>query len=147
MNDMNYDEYTVDQLIEATTELNDRVDTLFTRLARIECTAHGDGIAATVNLEGRLVDLTLTAQAVALPADELAAEVFRLTQEAAAAALAEGLDALTPVAGEDLAAELRALIDARPKPTVPTAPVAEPPRRTLDESDDFSAVETWAVPR
>jgi hypothetical protein len=112
---VSYAEYTVDELIEAATELNDRADALFGRLARIERTARGDGIAATVNLEGRLVDLTLSAQAVALPPEELAAEIFHLTQEASGAALADGLDALAPVAGEELAAELRALIDARPQ--------------------------------
>lgn len=143
---VSYDEYTVEELIDAAGELDDRVGTLFTRLAGITRTAHGDGIAAgiaaTVNLEGRLIDLTLSAQAMTLTPDELAAEIFRLTQEASAEALAEGLDALTPVAGEDLTALLRAELDvdppASPSPSTPPAPVAD---------EDLSSVASWALPR
>ncbi|GAB3463966.1 hypothetical protein [Actinophytocola sediminis] len=126
---MNPDTDAEDRLVD---ELNDNVDELFTRLAGIECTAHGDGIATTVNLDGRLTGLTLSATAVTLPPDELAAEIFRLTQEASATALAEGLGALTPVAGEELTARLRAEIDAHTSP----APRAG--------DDDFTPA-TWAV--
>lgn len=96
-------------------------DALFTRLAGIEVTARGGGVAATVNLEGRLTGLTLSPEVLALTPDELAERIFRLTQEASATALSEGFDALVPVVGEDVTARLRAEIDSYP-------PVVSPPR-------------------
>ena len=148
---MGYETYTVDQLVDATAALNDQADGLFDTLGRITATAAGSsGVEVRVNLEGRLLSLDLSPEAMALEPDELAAEIFRLTQEASAAALSDGLAALEPVAGEELTAELSEIIAARPSAPVPApAPTerAPAPVRTLDHADDFSAVESWALPR
>jgi hypothetical protein len=123
-------ELSVDELIELSTQATPEV---FTQLSAITGTATTDGITATVNLEGRLVALALEPQALAAGPDRLAAEIFRLVQEASAAALNTGIEILAPAAGEELAAELRALV------------LPEPARRSVE--DDFSTIETWAVPR
>jgi hypothetical protein len=151
------DSYSVDELLEANTTLNERADGLFDRLARVSATAADRGVEVRVNLEGRLVGLDLTVEAMTLPPDELAAEIFRLTQEASAAALADGLAALEPVAGEELTSELSDIIGARPRPaeapvrerTLELVPDPSPaaPARTLDDHEDFSTVESWALPR
>jgi hypothetical protein len=125
MNDL-----TVDELIELSEQA-----TVFAPLSEITATAATDGITATVNLEGRLIALTLEPHALAAGPGPLAAEIFRLVQEASAAALNKGIEVLAPVAGEELAAELRSLV--LPAPPVSTSPTVE---------DDFSTVETWAVP-
>lgn len=121
-------ELTVDELVEQVTP------EVFAPLSAVTATATGEGITATVNLEGRLIDLTLDPHALAAGPGPLAAEIFRLVQEASAVALNRGIEILAPVAGEELAAELRALV--LPEPTKPNPPAA----------DDFSTVETWAVP-
>jgi hypothetical protein len=124
----------VDELLAAGAALNERADRLFERLDRIRATAADRGIEVRVNLEGRPVALTLSAAAMRLPPDELAAEIFRLAQEASAAALAEGLAAIEPVVGEELTAERSDVGAVRPRE--PTCP-----------PDDFSAIESWALPR
>ena len=127
-------ELTVDELIELSTRSAPEV---FTALSAITARASGDGIEVTVNLEGRLIALELAPHALAAGPGPLAAEIFRLVQEASATALNAGIEVLAPAAGDDLAAELRALVLPAP------APVS--PRPAPD--DDFSEVETWAVPR
>ncbi|HEV7649656.1 MAG TPA: hypothetical protein VGP26_16040 [Actinophytocola sp.] len=157
---MTYEAYTVDRLLEANAAMNERADGLFERLGRISAAAADKGVEVRVNLEGRLVGLDLSVEAMGLAPDELAAEIFRLTQEASAAALSQGLAALEPVAGEELTAELSEVIAGRPRPAPPAARPAKPaevvevstaapaPRvRTLDDHEDFSAVESWALPR
>jgi len=126
-------ELSVDELIDLSTEATPAI---FTTLSAITATATGDGISATVNLEGRLVALTLEPHALAVGPGPLATEIFRLVQEASATALNTGIEVLAPVAGDDLAAELRALVLPQPVPA-PARPAPE---------DDFSSVETWAVP-
>jgi hypothetical protein len=145
-------DYTVDELLDANATMNERTDGLFERLGRIATSAADRGVEVRVNLEGRLVALDLSGEAMTLAPDELAGVIFRLTQEASAAALSEGLAALEPVAGAELTAELSEIIAGRPRPSVPTdepdADSPETPRpRTLDEQDDFSAIESWALPR
>ncbi len=153
-----YESYTVEALLEASAAMNERADGLFERLGRICASASGRGVEVRVNLEGRLVDLDLSVEAMGLEPEELAAEIFRLTQEASAAALSDGLAALEPVAGEELTAHLSEVIAARPQPPVAVrvpepvpaaAPAPTGPARTvsLDESEDFSAIESWALPR
>lgn len=149
---MSDDGYTVDELVEANAAMNEQADGLFDRLGRISVSAADGGIEVRVNLEGRLIGLDLTPDALALEPAELAAEIFRLTQQASATALAEGLDALEPVAGEELTAELSEIIGARPRPAPQRVeprpePVPASRPRTLDDHDDFSAVESWALPR
>jgi hypothetical protein len=150
-----YESYTVEQLLDANTAMNERADGLFERLGRISSAASGRGVEVRVNLEGRLIALDLSVEAMDLEPAELAAEIFRLTQEASAAALSEGLAALEPVAGPELTGELTEMIGARPKPAPAPAPVeipvvattSRPPARPLDDQDDFSAIESWALPR
>jgi hypothetical protein len=117
------------------------VDGLFDRLASITASAADEehGIEATVNLDGKLVGLSLAPQALSLAPDRLAAAVFTVTQRAAAVALREGLELVAPVAGEELTAELTELVESHPG-----AP-ATPEPRPLKE--DFSTIETWALPR
>lgn len=126
-------ELSVDELIELSTQTQPEI---FTVLSAITATATGDGISATVNLEGRLIALTLDPHALAAAPEILAADIFRLVQEASATALNSGIEALAPAAGEELAAELRALALPEPAPARPRPPT----------EDDFSTVETWAVP-
>lgn len=150
---MTYETYSVDQLLDANAAANERVDGLFERLGRISASAAGRGVEVRVNLEGRLIGLDLSVEAMGLAAEELAAEIFRLTQEASAAALSDGLAALEPVAGEELTAELSEIIAGRPRPrpatpvTVVEVPAARPPARSLDDDGDFSTIESWALPR
>jgi hypothetical protein len=133
-------ELTVDELIELSTV---SAPDVFGTLSTITATATGDGITATVNLEGRLIALELAPHALAAGPAKLAAEIFRLVQEASATALNEGIEILAPVAGEDLATELRALVLPDP---APTPPAATPVRPRPAPEDDFSTVESWAVP-
>ncbi len=128
---------TVDELIELGAAAAPDV---FSRLSAITATASSDGVVARVNLEGRLVELALEPHALAAGHTALAATIFRLTQEAAASALNAGIEVLAPVAGEELTAELRAL--TLPAPAEPVRPVRQP---VVEE--DFSTVESWALPR
>jgi hypothetical protein len=118
----------VDELIAASAELDDRADGLLDRLASVTARASENGVSVVVNLDGMLVGLELTDAAIRLGAERLAAEIYRLTQQAAGIALAQGITILEPVAGDDLLALI-----------VP----AEPVPMALD--DDFSEIETWAL--
>ncbi|MGH3877877.1 MAG: hypothetical protein ACRDSK_12680, partial [Actinophytocola sp.] len=120
---MSFDTYTVDELLEANAAMNERADGLFDRLGRISASAADRGVEVRVNLEGRLGALDLSVEAMSMEPAELAATIFRLTQEASAAALSEGLAALEPVAGEEVTAEISEVIAARPRPR-PPAPAA-----------------------
>lgn len=128
-------ELSVDDLIEQSAQPTPEV---FAALSEITATAGGDGVEVTVNLEGRLIALELAPHALAAGPGPLAAEIFRLAQEASATALNAGIEVLTPAVEDDLAAELRALI-------LPTAAPA-PARPGPTPDDDFSTIETWAVP-
>jgi hypothetical protein len=132
---VNYETCTVDELIELGAAAAPDV---FAQLSAITATAVGDGVVARVNLEGRLVGLSLEPHALAAGAHALAEVIFRLTQEAAATALNAGIEVLAPVAGAELTAELRALV----LPVEPVAPVV-----AASVEEDFSAVESWALPR
>jgi len=121
---------TVDELITASTNLDDRTHGLFDRLAAVTASARGEcGIEVTVNLDGMIIALDLTAAALRLGPDRLAGEIARLTHQAAGTALALGLDILEPVAGDALLGLL--VPDEAPGP-----PAA---------GDDFAAIESWAV--
>jgi hypothetical protein len=95
-------ERTVDELIEAAAELDARTTGIFDRLARITARAGDGDVAVTVNLDGKLIGLELTDDALRLNARGLAEEIYRLTQQAASAALAEGFAILAPIAGDEL---------------------------------------------
>ena len=118
----------VDELIAASAELDDRADGLLDRLASVTARLSENGVSVVVNLDGMLVGLELTDAAIRLVAERLAAEIYRLTQQAAGIALAEGITILEPVAGDDL---LSLIVPAEPVPVV------------LDE--DFSEIESWAL--
>lgn len=117
---------------------------LFDQLAAITATSFdaAHGIEATVNLDGKLVGLSLEPQALSLAPDRLAAAIFTATQRAAAVALRDGLALVAPVAGEELTAELTELVETHPgADPQPVAPAPRPPE------EDFSTIETWALPR
>ena len=130
---MNYETCTVDELIELGAAA---APSVFDAPERDHRDRDGGRRRGTVNLEGRLVGADPRPHALAAGPADLAATIFRLAQEAAAAALNTGIEVLAPVAGEELTAELRALTLPPPKPTAP--------EKSTD--DDFT-VETWAVPR
>jgi hypothetical protein len=133
---VNYEECTVDELIELGAAAAPDV---FERLSAITATASGGGVVVTVNLEGRLVGLVLEPQALAVAPGALADTIFRLVQEAAGAALNAGIEVLAPEAGDEVMAELLALTLPAPAESVPVSvPVSE---------EDFSTVESWALPR
>lgn len=115
---------TIDELIEASIELNDRAEGLFDRLSRITARATGEhGVSVTVNLDGMLTGLELPDRALRQHPEELAAEIYRLAQQAAAEALDEGFAVLAPVAGPELAAVFRTGSTERPagSPSGPSA--------------------------
>ena len=119
----------IDELIAASAELDDRAYGIFDRLARITARAAGEtGVEVEVNLDGMITAVELTAEALRLPPERLAAEIYRLTHQAAASALHEGMATLEPVAGESLLALL----------TEPEPAAAPPP-------SDFSTIETWSL--
>lgn len=103
--------------------------TVLNELSAITATAAADGVEVVVTVEGRLVGLSLTPQALTAGPVRLARTIFRLTEEASAAALNEGIEVLAPHVTPDVTDELRSL-------TIP-APKSE---------EDYSTVETWAVP-
>jgi hypothetical protein len=120
------------------------VNGLFEQLAAITASSSDSvhGIEATVNLDGKLVGLTLAPQALSLAPATLAEAIFTVTQRAAALALREGLELVGPVAGEDLRAELTELVETHPGADPrPVAPAPRPPE------EDFSIIQTWALPR
>lgn len=136
---VDYDACTVDELIELGSAPAGGVSA---ELGAITATASGDGVEVTVNLAGRLVGLVLAPHALATRPSALAAEIVRLTLEASTTALDAGVAVLAPVVGEELAGELRALV-------LPRDP-AEPARTEATDryaDDDFSTIETWALPR
>lgn len=137
----NPESLTVDELIAASAELDDRADGLIGRLGGITSQAGSaeHDIEVTVNLDGMLTDLRLGRQSLALGPRRLAAEIFRFTQQAAGSALSEGMAVLAPVAGEELTAELT---DVQPEPE-PEPSV----RENRGGEEDFSAIESWALPR
>jgi hypothetical protein len=105
--------------------------TVLNELSAITAVAAADGVEAKVNVEGRLVGLSLTPEALLVGPVRLAATILRLSEEASAAALNEGIEVLAPHVEAEVTDELRAL-------TIPTPKSAE---------EDYSTVETWALPR
>jgi hypothetical protein len=102
--DPRLDARTVDELIEAAGELDERTVGLVDRLARITASTVGKhGVEVTVNLDGKLIGLELTDDAVRLGAGPLAAEIYRLTQQASGSTLAAGMALLLAVADDELA--------------------------------------------
>jgi Trk K+ transport system NAD-binding subunit len=92
----------IDELIEAAAELSESSTGLVDRLAGITARAGGAHVEVTVTVDGKLVGLELSDRALRLGADVLAAEIYRLTQQASASALAAGRAILEPVAGDEL---------------------------------------------
>lgn len=103
--------------------------TVLDELSAITATAEADGVEVRVTVEGRLVGLSLPQEALTAGPVRLARTIARLTDEASAVALNEGIEVLAPHVEADVTDELRSL-------TIP-APKSE---------EDYSTVETWAVP-
>lgn len=103
--------------------------TVLNELSAITAVAAADGVEARVNVEGRLIGLSLTPQALLAGPGRLAATIRRLAEEAAATALNEGIEVLAPHVDAAVTDELRAL----------SLPVQK-------SEEDYSTVETWAVP-
>jgi hypothetical protein len=82
--------------------------TVLAQLSEITASVAAEGVAVRVNVEGQLVGLTLTPEALAAGPVGLAETIFRLTERAAAEALNEGIAVLTPHVTEDVTGELRA---------------------------------------
>lgn len=72
------------------------------RLDAVRAEASASGVAVVVDLHGKLVDLSFTREALAVRPDELARVVRRLADEAAAAAVAEGMSILADVVPPNL---------------------------------------------
>ncbi len=97
-----YHELTVDEML-ADSEASDAADAaaaaagsgLAARLDVIRQSARDGGVSVTVDLYGKLVDLTIDQRAMRQRATDLAALIERLTARATAAALTEGRAALT----------------------------------------------------
>ncbi|MGH3434509.1 MAG: hypothetical protein ACRDQB_16915 [Thermocrispum sp.] len=113
--------------------------TLGATLDAINRTVRDDTVVVTVNLHGKLIGLELSEQAMNLPSADLAERISGATAEAAAAALADGLQAVTDVCGEHIAA---AVIDYT-GPIVPARP--EPPAPAVDTDDEEFAPRSWAI--
>ncbi|MGQ0838630.1 hypothetical protein [Actinokineospora sp.] len=130
---------TTDELIAASTYLDDRADGLLARLGAITARARGaHGIEVTVNLEGMLVGLELGESPRTLAAAALSAEIERLVQEASVTALTDGLALLEPFAGPALTAELAQLTGLTGSPSPAPRPRPAPPE------EDFSE-QTWEL--
>lgn len=112
--------------------------TVLAELSTITATAAADGVEVRVNVEGRLVGLSLTPQALATGPVALAETIFRLTEQASATALNEGIEVLAPHVDADVTNELRALT-LTPLPTQPSGSFES-------SEEDYSAVRSWAVP-
>lgn len=82
-------EPTVEQLLGF-----EEADPLSGRLDAVRHTAESCGVRATVDLHGRLLDLTIDHTAIRLPPFELAARIKAVSDQAAAGSLAAGLDVL-----------------------------------------------------
>ncbi|PRY44558.1 hypothetical protein CLV43_102123 [Umezawaea tangerina] len=72
------------------------------RLDAVRCAAEDHGVVVVVDLHGKPVDLTFTREALRMGPADLAAVVRRLTAEAAAAALAEGMAVIGELVPEAL---------------------------------------------
>ena len=72
------------------------------RLDAVRREASASGVTVVVDLHGKPVDLAFTREALALRPAELASVIRRLADEAAAAAVAEGLSILADVVPPDL---------------------------------------------
>lgn len=98
-----------------------------------------DAVSVTVNLHGKLVGLEFTEHAMQLPAAELAARISQATSEAAAAALADGMQALTDACGEHIAAAVAEHI-----PVTPAQPAERPAAQSRADDEEFTP-QSWAI--
>jgi hypothetical protein len=144
----------LEELLDRSVQYEDATEGLFDKLGAIRASASGSGIALTVTLDGQLVGLTLSDEALELGGPKLAAEIHRLTTEAAADALSQGIATLTPVVGIDVADQLAEATGlnkaneraaAEPVETPPVKVAARPRRPAPVDDEDFSTLETWAV--
>lgn len=121
------DERTVEELISAAETTRDPIGI---ELARTQRQLAENGVRVTVNLHGKLIDLDLDQQAMALPPDELAALVRRLAAAASIGALADAIAKLSGIGDALLSTALAAQVS-------PAAP-AEP-------AEDTYTPQTWRL--
>ena len=114
--------------------------TLGATLDAIARTVRDETVAVTVTLHGKLVGLELSEQAMHLPSADLAERISRATAEAAAAALADGLQAVSDVCGADVAAACAEYTG----PVVPAQADGPEPPAQHDDDEDF-APQSWAI--
>ncbi|WP_156758328.1 hypothetical protein [Actinokineospora pegani] len=110
---------------------------LTARLDAITGTARGQhGIAATVTLAGKLVALDLGQACTRMTAAELTAELREVIWRATDSTLAEGVEVLAPVVGQEITDELVRLTAREPGPAESTV--------EGESHDDFSE-QTFAL--
>ncbi|HEY0639936.1 MAG TPA: hypothetical protein VGD67_20040 [Pseudonocardiaceae bacterium] len=103
------DEPTVEEMLEFY-DANEPASSLADAVAAVRHTLAEDDVTVTVDVHGRLVDLTLGPRAMRLRGAELAARVRSLAERAAHAALGEAVTMLTPHCSPTLAAVLAAAL-------------------------------------
>ncbi|WP_200834580.1 hypothetical protein [Amycolatopsis alkalitolerans] len=138
---MDEDERSIDELIEIAEEIPERLG-LAEGMAGIRATARGEGVTATVDVQGMLVGLDIGGQALALGPEGLAAEISRLSAEAGTSALREGMRAVTAGCVPQVAAaveEALGLDDREPaeRPAEPGRPSRRPSSSDDGDSDGF----------
>ncbi|MBA8824515.1 hypothetical protein FHX42_001862 [Saccharopolyspora lacisalsi] len=106
---MSTDERSVDGLIRIAEDIPETTD-FAAGMDAIRNTARGEGIALSVDLQGKLVDLTLDDRALALGPHRLAAEISRLSDEASTRSLQQGMRAITTECGERIAEAIGAYV-------------------------------------
>jgi len=141
---MDHDERTVDELIEITEEIPDRLG-LAAGMAELRGRAAGDGVSVAVDVQGKLVELEIGDRGIALGPDRLAALISRLSTEAGTDVLRAGMRAIqagtTPQVAGAIADHLGISGD-QPRPPVAERPAEPAPRsprpaRHDDEPDGF----------
>ena len=101
-----HDDLTVEQLLAAADDL--AAEPLATKLGAVRHTATDSGVTVTVDLHGKLVDLTIDHTAIRLSPTDLATKLQTLTDQAATAALTDGLAVLATTCDESLISDLTA---------------------------------------
>lgn len=154
----------LEDLLETAVEFSDATEGMLERLAAIRVSLSDGGIDVTVTIDGQLVALSLSDKAMELGGPGIATAVHRLTTEAAARAISQGIAVLTPIVGIEIAEQLSAATGldalnaeaaAEPVTASATAPATTPEPRPVPErrrrpapvvdDEDFSTLETWAV--
>lgn len=125
---MGKDERSIDDLIRISEGIS-RTKGFSAGMDDIRGTARGDGISLSVDVQGKLVELKLDEKVLALGPYRLAAEISRLSGEAGARSLRQGMSAIETECNAKAAAALGEYVSIDEEPARP-APMPEPPRPT-----------------